>query len=369
MVNCAVVGLGIGLAHCAGYMQYPDARLYGVCDLIPERLSHVGGTFDSGSMLVLKHLFSGADLKKKWEDLGVKTYNCLEDLLKEPKIDCVSLCTPDYTHSELGIKILASGKHLLLEKPVDITEEKAEHIIREASGSGLLVSVAYEFRINPVILALKGLVESGELGRVEGFSLYHFRSPFKKDKWNKWIQKKELSGGLLVEETCHWFDLAEYITGKEIKNIHCVKTGGIHSEFDFEDLAYVNGTYKEGGIFQISHALTGFDFSLIINLHGTKGTAWGSLKEEALSSLDNFSTSYYGLTAFGKLNASPSEARVKTYGREAAEPENIRQFAAGFAEAVNNKLGPVCSLSEGLRSLRAAIAAGVSAEEGRIVEL
>jgi len=66
--KAAVVGLGIGLAHCAGYIESKNAELAAVCDKDPVRLSKVGGTFSQGSMLILKQLFSEDTLKKTWEE-------------------------------------------------------------------------------------------------------------------------------------------------------------------------------------------------------------------------------------------------------------------------------------------------------------
>ncbi|MBN2050720.1 MAG: Gfo/Idh/MocA family oxidoreductase [Spirochaetales bacterium] len=369
MIQCAVVGLGIGLAHCAGYLASPHAKLYAVCDLMPERLSAVRGTFRQGSMLVLKSLIGDHEIPERWEDLGVKVYDSYDRLLEDEGVHCISLCTPDDTHADLAVKALEAGKHLLLEKPVDITLEKAERVRAAAEKAGTYLSLGYEFRVNPVVMRLRELVETGALGDIQGFSLYHYRTPFKRDKFEKWIQKKSRSGGLLVEETCHWFDLARFVTGKDISSVHCVRTADIHPDFDFEDLAYVNGTFSGGGIFQISHALTGFDFSLVINLHGMKGTAWAGLKENARSSLDNFSTSYYGILATGSLNAGPEEAAVTTWGIEATEPLNIRDMVMAFVESIHTGTPVPCSLEEGIASLAAALAAGRSADERRIVEL
>ena len=73
--NTAVVGLGIGMAHVAGYLSSPNANLVAVADAWAERRERVGGTFDQGSMLNLKPLFDGELLSKRWEDLGIRVYD------------------------------------------------------------------------------------------------------------------------------------------------------------------------------------------------------------------------------------------------------------------------------------------------------
>ncbi|GAB4366226.1 MAG: Gfo/Idh/MocA family oxidoreductase [Spirochaetales bacterium] len=363
MIRAAVVGLGIGLAHCAGYLKSPHARLVAVCDPVEARRKTVGGTFSQGSMAVLKPLFSPDLLTKQWEELGVKTYATLEEVVEDPDIDLVSLCTPDYTHPYLGANVLNAGKHLYLEKPLGVRLEDCEILLEAARRSSCTVGVAYEFRLNPAILQVKKIIETGRIGRPEAFSLYHYRNSFRRDKVDKWIQKREFSGGLLVEETCHWFDLARYLMGREVETLHCVSRDCFYPDFDFEDIAYVNGTFQEGGILQISHALTGFDFSLIIQIHGTAGTVWCALKEQRYSALDGGETSWYALVATGPLNGKPEDAEVTKFGVEATEPENIRDAVIHFTEAIASGKPPLASLEDGYRSLELALLAGKSAQE------
>ena len=184
----------------------------------------------------------------------------MESVFDDPEVDIVSICTPDYLHIDHLKKAMKSGKDILLEKPAGIDIEAADKMTSEVENYKGVIGLGYEFRLNPAIVKMKELVDSGETGEIEAFSLYHFRTPFRRDKWNSWIQKKEMSGGLVIEETCHWFDLARFLTGKEVDSLHCVTASDIHSDFNFEDIAYINGTFQNGAILQISHALTGFDF-------------------------------------------------------------------------------------------------------------
>jgi predicted dehydrogenase len=366
MVNAAVVGLGIGMAHCAAYLNNPRSRLSAVCDLDPVRLGTAGGTFEQGSMPGLKNLFPPNQLGLSWEKLGVKTYDSLEALLANPLIDAVSLCTPDYTHPDLAVRILEAGKHLLLEKPVALRLEDCPRIERAAEQSKRVFALGYEFRINPAIKKVKELVDSGFIGRPEAFSLYHYRTPFRRDKWNGWIQKKEFSGGLIVEETCHWFDLARYITGLEVDSLHCVTVDDIHDDFDFEDIAYINGGFEGGGILQISHCLTGFDFSLTIQVHGRLGSVWCGLKDAEACSLDGFETSWTGIVVWGPMNGSVGDARCLKYGKDASEPENIRDYVDHFIDCVATGQKPLAGYSDGKASLALALAAGRSASSGMV---
>jgi predicted dehydrogenase len=367
MIKAAVVGLGIGMAHCAGYFASPHAGLAAVCDLDPERRKKIGGTFSQGSMEILKPLFDPGLLEKSWEAIGVRATDDLGTILADPDIDVVSLCTPDHTHPRLAVRILEAGKHLLLEKPVALRLEDCPETEAAIRKSGKTVAVGYEFRINPAVRRVKDLVNAGEIGEPEAFSLYHYRTPFRRDKYEKWIQKKDLSGGLIVEETCHWFDLARFVTGREISTLHCVTTDRIHDDFDFEDIAYINGTFEGGGILQISHSLTGFDFSLVMQVHGKKGTIWCALKEEERCSLDGGETTWLGIVVCGPMNGIPRDARVVKFGEEATEPRNIRDYVVYFTEVLAKGGRPLAGYEDGYRALRLSLLAGLSAREARIV--
>ena len=114
-----------------------------------------------------------------------------------------------------------------------LTLDGARRIAESARSRGRRVAVAYEFRMNPGVRALKELIDSGDLGAVKAFNLQHFRTPFRRDKWNRWIQEEDKSGGLIVEETSHWFDLARYLTGRDIASVYTVGTGEVHDDFDY----------------------------------------------------------------------------------------------------------------------------------------
>jgi predicted dehydrogenase len=173
----------------------------------------------------------------------------------------------------------------------------------------------------------------------------------------------------LVEETCHWFDLARWIMDDEVATVSCQGVSDIHRDFNFEDLVFVQGRYRSGGVFQISHALTGFDFSLVLQVHGTAGTAWCGLKEAASSSLDAGQTRYLGVVSTAPLNASPQDASVFEFGVEATEPFNIAACTAAAVDTLRTGEPWTASLQDGVESLRIALAARQSLDTGNEVSL
>lgn len=369
MKNAVVIGLGIGMAHVAAYMKSSDVRLHGVCDVNPIRTARIGGTFEEQSMLCLKPLFPSGMRGKSWQEAGVKVYPSIEAVMDDPQVDLVSICTPDYLHPAHLELAMVAQKDILLEKPIAIDLMQAEKLNTKMNSYPRAFSIDYEFRLNPAIEKLKELLDVGELGAVEGLSLYHFRTPFRRDKWHKWIQKKEYCGGLIIEETCHWFDLVCYLSGKQIASVYCLTASGVHADFDYEDIAYINGSFHDGGIVQISHALTGFDFSLQIHVHGQRGTAWCALKEDRYSSLDGGSSEYLGIVSCARLNQSPRDAQIWQWGQEATEPWNIHDFVLDFAHRAVHHIPQRVCWNDGYTSLKLAVKALESAQTGSIVTL
>jgi len=354
-MKAAVIGLGIGHAHCAGYLESADAELVAVCDLMPERLARVAGTFEAGSMGELRQLYRQDVLDSRWEDLGVRTCTSAGQLLTDESIGIISLCTPDHMHAEWAARILAAGKHLLLEKPLALSLPEAERIGAVLESAPGTFAVDYEFRLNPAVQQVRRLVDEGILGTVEAFTLYHFRRPFKRDKWHKWIQYRRSSGGLIVEETSHWLDLLRFITAKEVAELSCVSVDGIHRDFDYEDIAFIQGSLEGGGIFQLSHALSGFDFSLNLTVHGSEATAWCHLKDGIHNRLDGGQTRYCGLVAWGLPNRTPEHAHTVEYGLEVTEPFTIREYVKHFAHCVASGGRPPAGYEEARETLRLAL--------------
>ena len=108
ILNYAVVGLGVGAAHCRGAAKAQGARLYAICDLVDERIE-----------------------PRVKENPDVKVYKDYTEMLADPEIDIVSVCVPSGDHARLAIQALRAGKHVLIEKPMDITVDRILEIEKQ----------------------------------------------------------------------------------------------------------------------------------------------------------------------------------------------------------------------------------------------
>jgi predicted dehydrogenase len=347
VLGAAVVGLNVGRLHALGYWESPYVELRAVCDLVPEKLEWVR------------------------QQVPVDTYQDLETMLARDDIHLVSVCTPDYTHREVATQVLRAGKHLLLEKPIALTLDDAQAIMQEAARAGTICSIGYEFRINPVVQTLKALLGEGGLGELQAISMYFWRGPFQYGKSSRWIQRAECSGGLLVEEACHWFDLLRWFGG-EVSEIQCYGAGGILPETDFEDVAFANMRFASGAIGQMSHVLAGFGTAFLIWVIGTRASAWGYFKETESPFLGLGWPGEYGRVAvipgYPRTDADKPRLlegiRVRTFGIEGKEQENIKDYAKLFAACVAQGRQPPVTLEDGYKSLELSLAARASSLTG-----
>jgi predicted dehydrogenase len=126
--------------------------------------------------------------------------------LARDDVDAVIVATPNHTHAAVLRDVFASGKHILVEKPLCTTVEDARAVLDEANGYPGLVWVAMEYRYMPPVARLVEEVRKGTIGRLRMLAIREHRFPFlvKVGDWNRFARN---TGGTLVEKCCHFFDL------------------------------------------------------------------------------------------------------------------------------------------------------------------
>src|SRR5690606_26438988 len=150
MINIAVVGIGfMGATHFIAARELKGARVSAIVTRDPKKQkgdwSDVRGNFGSGGGV---------------QDLsGVKVFASLEEALADDEIDLVDICLPTAMHKEAVCKALEAGKDVLVEKPISITLEDADEILRAQRRSGRRLFVGQVLRFFPQFAYLKRLVE------------------------------------------------------------------------------------------------------------------------------------------------------------------------------------------------------------------
>ncbi len=143
---------------------------------------------------------------------GATVYEDYHDLLADDTVDAVVIVTPNFTHIDVMRDVIASGKHVLCEKPLCTTTADCKTLIELARGYGAVIWVGLEYRYMPAVGALIDEVRDGFVGDVKMVTIREHRFPFlvKVGDWNRFTRN---TGGTLVEKTCHYFDLMNLIIG------------------------------------------------------------------------------------------------------------------------------------------------------------
>lgn len=282
ILNYAVVGLGVGTAHCRGAAGAQGARLYAVCDLVDERLQKIHEEFPDAK------LFSDYD-----------------EMLADKEIDIVSVCVPSGMHADLAIKALRAGKHVLVEKPMDITVDRILEIEKVRLETGLKVGGVFQNRRNAIMAPMKQAIDEGRLGKIFSglFRVCWFRGEdyFRANgHWRgTWAWD---GGGSLMNQGVHTVDLMQWLLG-DVASIKAETAILDHKEIETEDFVFATVKFKSGAIVLLTSTTCAYPgISTDIQVIGTKGTifvegdrptVWRisgpNMKEEEKEVMDAFS--------------------------------------------------------------------------------
>ncbi len=142
-------------------------------------------------------------------------YLSIDEMLKNDEIDAVYVATPIFLHFEPALAALKAGKHVLVEKPMAMTDEQCQQLIAQAECNNVKLGVSYFRRFFPKISEIKRLIESGEIGQVVQVRIsFHSQYNPAPDDPKRWrVEKKKSGGGPLWDIGCHKLDLLVELFG------------------------------------------------------------------------------------------------------------------------------------------------------------
>ncbi len=248
-VGYAVAGLGIGRAHMDAAAASERAELVAVCDLIEKKL-------DSA--------------KKKHPN--VSTYTDFDEMLENPDIDIVSICLPSSLHADYACRAMAKGKHVLIEKPIDITPEAAAKIEQARIEYGRVAAIVHQNRYNAPMDPIKEALDAGRLGKLAvatfGVKWYRDQSYYNGSWHGTWDID---GGGSLMNQAVHTVDLMLRLMGP-VKSVSAVmRTCNLDKES--EDVTASVITFESGAVATFVSTTCAYPgISTEISLYGTKGS-------------------------------------------------------------------------------------------------
>ena len=173
----------------------------------------------------------------------------LEDLLKQP-LSVVHVLTPHFLHKEHGIACLEAGFHVLTEKPIAITAEDADAMIRAAKKNKRQLGVIFQNRYIEGVQEVKRLIAEGKFGRITGaFSTLNWWRPpsYYECDW-KGSGEKE-GGGVVIDQAIHSLDLVRYMMGCEPVKVKGQIDRRILTNIEVEDVADAAITFENGAVY------------------------------------------------------------------------------------------------------------------------
>ena len=313
---------------------------------------------DRGKLLSA-HSRTKAKLDAFCDTYDISGSTSYDEFLENPELDAVSICTPSGTHLDYGILAAEAGKHVIVEKPIEVTVERGRALINSCKENGVQLAVIYQNRFIDDVQKMKQAIDAGEIGMpiLASASVRWFRSQEYYSDSN-WRGTFELDGGgVVINQSIHTIDLLQWFIG-DVESVSGQTGTFTHNGIEAEDTAVACLRFKNGaiGVFEGSTSIVPAQ-KRRIEVNGAKGTA--------LLEGDRFKKT--------PAEYQPGESDDSGEAAGAASPlggmdmlNHQRQFEQIF-EAFSNKGVPVVSGEESLKSLAIVEALYTAAEEKREV--
>ncbi len=351
-IGFVVVGCGvIGKTHAEQVSAIEGAKLLGVVDEVPELA------------------------QKLAEQYGVPGFSRLEDALALPGVDVVTVGTPSGLHGEVAVAAARAGKHVIVEKPIEVNLTKADEMIAECRRHGVKLCVISQHRFDPATIEVKRRVTAGELGNMilgeAAVNWYRSQAYYDSGDWRgTWALD---GGGALMNQSIHSIDLLQYLMGP-VKSVSAHVRTASHERIEVEDVAVAVVEFVDGGVGTIVGTTAAYPgLSTRVECMGTRGTA--VIERDRLTHLyikpeEAAAGGNYGHR--GAVNLA-ADGVVDAAGA-AADPAAISQNAhraqfLDMIEAVREGREPLVNGEEGRKPLEIILAIYRSAQTGEKVTL
>lgn len=331
LLNIGIIGVGrIGSLHAKSVTyNIPSARVLGITDVNPENLKAVAG------------------------ELGIeKIYDDHRQMLADPEIDAVMICSSTDTHADIAVEAAAAGKHIFCEKPVDLTPEKVLAVMDAVNKAGVKLQVGFNRRFDHNFARIEQLTRTGEIGDV------HIIKITSRDPAPPPAEYSAVSGGMFLDMTIHDFDMARFLAGSEVTEVYanatCLVDPAIGEAGDV-DTAVISLTFENGAVGVIDNsrkAVYGYDQR--VEVFGSKGALYAQNDTPNTVTL---------------MNECCVSTEKPLYFFLERYMQSFRDEVLQFIEAIHNGTDTPTSGDDGLKSLLVALAAKESVASKRPVRV
>lgn len=253
----ALIGCGrIAVNHIKAVIKN-QLEFVAICDIVPEKMTE----------LLEKNNLNN--------NLSIKRYTNYKEMLRENEIELVGIATESGVHAEIALYCIEHGVNCIIEKPIAMSIQDADKIIRCSEEKGVKVAACHQNRFNLAVQELRRALESGRFGKLSHGSI-HVR-------WNRnenyytqapWRGKWASDGGALMNQCIHGIDLLRWMFGDEVEEVYGQTRQRLHDYLEAEDVGMAVVKFKNGAIATIEGTTNVYPQNLEETLYvfGEKGT-------------------------------------------------------------------------------------------------
>lgn len=288
-----------------------------------------------------------------------------DEFISDPNLDAVSICTPSGNHFDFGKKAAEAGKHIIIEKPIEVTLKRAKELVDACHNNNVQLAVIYQSRFIAEVEELKRQIDENRLGTL-----------FMGDAYIKWFRSQEYydsgawrgtleldGGGVLINQAIHTIDLLQWLMG-DVETVFGQVGTFTHEKLEVEDNAVATLRFKSGaiGVIEGSTSVQPAQ-SRRIELHGEKGSAI----------IDDAKVKTYVNGESSDKDEKNEDSGAQSTGSSSPlagfsiEPHK-NQFEA-IVDAINNNEIPPVSGEESIKSLAIVLAIYESSKTNAMINL
>lgn len=235
MIKVAIIGAGgIANTHISAYLSFPErCSVVAISDIYHDKAQELATKFSIEARTVAEY----------------------QDLLDDPDIDLVSVCTPPYTHAEIAIAFLHAGKHVLVEKPMASSLDECDAMIEAAKASGRILSVVAQNRFRNDMMKLKEMLDAGVAGRILHAQVDSFwwRGHSYYDLWWRGTWERE-GGGCTLNHAVHHLDALQWMMGMPAE-VQAIMGNVAHDNAEVEDISMAIFRFQNGALGQATSSV------------------------------------------------------------------------------------------------------------------
>jgi myo-inositol 2-dehydrogenase/D-chiro-inositol 1-dehydrogenase len=334
MIRCALIGYGAwGCHHARVIAASSHARLVAIAARSPASCD-----------------------RARQEHPDCRAFADYRQLLREEDLDAVVVVLPSYLHFEVSKAVLEAGRHLLLEKPMCLTEADCRELIAAAGQRRLVLAIGHEMRLSTLWGKGKELIASGALGDPLYALIELWRRPYRlgAEGWRYDISRV---GNWILEEPIHFFDLARWYFEGVAEPVSVYARAGSRQPGHPELQDYFSATlsFTGGRYAVISQSLGGWEHHQTVKVSGTDGALWASWS----GAMDRTFEPTFSLRL--QRGSTLEEVPIPRGAGEVFELED--QFAR-FVQAIQTGISPAATGEDGCWSVRMCLQAQESVALG-----